>query len=287
MRWIRRVIWLSLGLALLVLTLLAFSLTPSDRARARDFCNAVDRWQSNADFRKIQREYVSLGSRAMQARLWGRRAENVVMAFRNLPGLPTYLAVSRNSAAHYRDFSQGELPAYLHLAGEQGTRDGIVMLEKLMEHGPPSDDAIRQLLRSFDLPYPVATDDAAVASMRSLLADTNPQRPFTIRTQIPPLLPHVYDLDQLDAQVRSANPELWRTKQVSDFLAGIWAQNYGRIYQTGILWLLRIQRMSQLLLVALVIGIALYIKRRRRQFAPPSPSATIDSCPEPNPPPVR
>src|SRR5689334_12787166 len=145
-RCIRRVAWSVLSLGLAIIALLAFALTPSDRARARAFCDGADRWQANADFRQVQREYVRLGSAAMQARLWGIRAENVVMDFRRLPGLPQYLAVSPSSAAHYRDFSKGEVAAYLHLAGEQGTADGVVMLEKLVEHGPPGDDAIRQLL---------------------------------------------------------------------------------------------------------------------------------------------
>jgi hypothetical protein len=114
------------------------------------------------------------------------------------------------------------------------------------------------------------------------------------------------DLDELDAQVRTTNPELWRTKQVSDFLAGIWAQAYGRIYQTGIVWLLRIQRLSQILLMVMCIALTYWFWRARPRpsrgtpgdrgwdgaqpskdtFAPPSPPATIDPCPEPKLPPA-
>ena len=37
-------------------------------------------------------------------------------------------------------------------------------------------------------------------------------------------------LERLDDRVRLADPELWRTKQLSDFCAGIWAQVFGPEY---------------------------------------------------------
>jgi len=287
-RWIRRFVWFAAAVSLLVLLLGSFALTPADRARLEAFTRAVDRWQINPDFREVQRQYVKLGVSAMQARLYGIRAEKVVMAFRSLPGLPRYLALSPTSASHYRDFSEGEFSAYLHLAGEQGIADGVAMLENLVKNGEPTDDEIRAFLGSFKLPYSISTDAGAVASVRAVLSDTNPRRPFTVRGPIPALVPRTSDLRQLDDQLRVADPELWRTKQVSDFLAGIWAQGYGRIYQTGIIWLLRIQRISQVLLVLLIAGIILfYLRHRSRAFARRAGGDTIASCPDPNPPPGR
>src|SRR5439155_14486252 len=137
-----------------------------------------------------------------------------------LPGLPSSLALSPTSASHYRDFTEGEFSAYLHLAGEQGTGDGVAMLENLVKNGEPTDDEIRAFLRSFKLPYPISTDAGAVASVRALLSDTNPRRPFAVRGPISALIPRMSDLRQLDDHLRSSDPELWRTKQVSDFLAG-------------------------------------------------------------------
>ena len=150
------------------------------------------------------------------------------------------------------------------------------MMENLVKDREPTDEDIRAFLRSFKLPYPISTDAGAVASVRALLSDTNPRRPFTVRGPIPARLPRMSDLRQLDEHLRSADPELWRTKQVSDFLAGIWAQGYGPIYQAGLIWLLRIQRISQVLLVLLVVALALSLGG--------SGSVPTEVRTEPNPP---
>src|SRR5687768_11264433 len=110
---------------------LGFGIRPRDVARMQQFADAVRRWQTNPDFRQVQREYVTLGVEAMRAKWWGVSGESVVLGFRSLPGLPLYLAAGESSAAHYRAFADGELPAYLHLSSEQGVEDGLRMIEDL------------------------------------------------------------------------------------------------------------------------------------------------------------
>src|SRR4051812_40388263 len=106
----------------------AFGVSPGDRAVLREFAAAVTRGERNPDFRAVQREYVDLGTRAMQARWCGLRARTIVMGFRSMPGLPKALATSNGSAAHYDAFSRGQLSAYLHLSGEQDAEDAVPMI---------------------------------------------------------------------------------------------------------------------------------------------------------------
>jgi hypothetical protein len=271
------------GVALLVLTCLlsggfGFGMGCDDIGRARAFTDAVRRWQTNPDFRAVQDEYVTLGAEAMSARLCGIPAERYIMSFRSLPGLPSYLAVSDSSEAHYRAFSRGPLSAYLHLAGEQGVGGGVAMVEDLGRRATLSDDDVRGFLRGFKLPVPVATDDGAVASVRRLVRDTMPTtQPFAIRESIVPAIRrHVgSDVDSirrdeqervmrtLDDDIRRADAELWRTKQVSDFLAGIWAQGYGQVYETAIDWLFVARRAARALFVVTVVLLAWGVYRKR------------------------
>jgi hypothetical protein len=268
---------------------IGFGLTPADGARLRAFADAVRRWQSNPDFRAVEDEYVSLGVVAMRARFCGVPAERVVMGFRSLPGLPDYLAVNATSAAHYRAFAAGELPAYLHLASEQGMTGGIEMIEILAQRRPLSDADIVAFLEGFKLPVKIPTDAGAIASVRRLIADAAPTAaPFAVRQQvvarlraiageIPPATPD--PLAALDARVKSRDEELWRTKQVSDFLAGVWAVGYGQIYLDGIEWLLRIELAARVVFVAALIAGACAVIRlaKSRRFASASRPPPADS----------
>ena len=279
-RAIRKVRIPVLVLALIISAALGFGFRGRDVQRMHAFGDAVQRWQTNPDFRDVQREYVTRGVEAMQGRWLAVSAERIVMGFRSLPGLPKYLSVNESSAAHYRAFSTGELSAYLHLTGEQGIPNGVAMVENLAQHNPPPTDAdIVAFLDGFKLPVKIVTDAGAIASVRRLLADTQtPPRPFVVRGDltkamqpyIPAGLPTMsrdaqsLALSRLDDDIKRANPELWRTKQVSDFLGGIWAQGYGPIYCDGIEWLMWIRRTARFAFVTIITGIVAAVALRRR-----------------------
>jgi hypothetical protein len=259
---------------------LGFGIRGADVDRMRTFAAAVRGWQTNPDFRDVQREYVTLGVDAMRGRLCGLAGEQVVMGFRSLPGLPPYLSVHESSAAHYRAFGSGEIAAYLHLTSEQGIGDAIVMIEDLARRETLSDADIIAFLRGFKLPLDVVTDGGAIASVRRLLADVEASRPFVVRGEIASRLRSILKPDTIfsdfDDVVKQADIELWRAKQVSDFLAGIWAQGYGQIYLTGIEWMLRIRLWAR---VIFVIGVAL-IAIRLMKLRSPAAAATAG---HPNP----
>jgi hypothetical protein len=280
---VRKVRVPALVLTLIVSAALGFGISGRDVARLRAFGDAVRRWQTNPDFREVQREYVTLGVEAMRGRWLAVSAERIVLGFRSLPGLPLYLAVNESSAAHYRAFSTGEMSAYLHLTSEQGVTAVLEMIESLARREQLSDADIVAFLDGFKLPVPVVTDAGAVASVRRLLADTqHPPRPFTIRGDVAEQLRRHVDvnLDRMtraeqaaavktfDATIRAADPELWRTKQVSDFLGGIWAQGYGPIYLDGIECLMRIRAVARgVLVVTLLLTGWLLLRSRRPNLA--------------------
>jgi hypothetical protein len=188
--------------------------------------------------------------------------------------------VNESSAAHYRAFSTGEMSAYLHLTGEQAIPNGVAMVEDLAQRNPPGDADIVAFLDGFKLPVKIVTDAGAIASVRRLLADTqSPPRPFKIRdslaTAMQPYVPLELPtmsrdqqgaaLRRFDDDIKRADSELWRTKQVSDFLCGIWAQGYGQIYVDGIDALLRIRLIARIIFaVAAAAAVAWLVVQSRR-----------------------
>jgi hypothetical protein len=74
-------------------------------------------------------------------------------------------------------------------------------------------------------------------------------------------------LRQLDADLKTSDLELWRTKQVNDFLAGSWGQVYGQIYETAIHCLFLVRFIARIVLSvgAILIGIYFMTKRIRAQ----------------------
>jgi len=274
----------SVSLAALAGIALGFGMPAADRAKIDAFADAAPRWQVNPDFRQVQSEYVRLGSDAMQARWWGAPVGCAIIAFRSIPGLSATYAVNAGSASHYEDFTRGPLSAYLHLTNEQGLDMGLNMIERLGHGGVPSDDDLREFLRSFNMPTSVATDRGAIQSVRSLLSQTDPSKAFMKRAPLgPELATHIaaiaqragYPADparmtsheqaavlaELDEQIRSSDFELWRTKQVSDFLSGIWAQGYGQIYARGVTWFYRLRWGARVTLLLMLLGIAECIRR--------------------------
>ena len=279
---VRRAAFVVLAVVGLLAAALGFGMTPGDARRVRAFGDAVRGWQSNPDYRAVSAEYVTLGVEAMKARLCGISAGHVIMAFRSIPGLPDHLAIGETSAAHYDAFLAGELSAYLHLASEQGFADGIALVEDLGRRNPLTDDDVVTFLAGFKLPVPTVTDAGAVAGTHRLLADVQSDKPFAIRGDVVTPLRSIVDQNleqaaafaQFDAQVRAADPELWRAKQVNDFLAGIWAQGYGQIYLDGIDGFFFLRRLARTTLVIVIVAALVLAARARHTSTVPDPTIT-------------
>jgi hypothetical protein len=283
--------WTGRGaLVIVILFLLAvgFGTSGTDATRMRQFSDAVERWQHNPDFRQIQQEYVEMGSEAMRTDVCFVDSTRVVLALRSMPGLSRDWAINDTSVAHYTHFRQGPLSAYMHLTREQGLSDTLKMLQYLGSKSDPSDEDVRDFLKQYKLYYPVASDAGAVASVRSLINDVDPGRALAVRDGVAErLLPHIaavakslgYPEDvkamtpdaqlevwhMLDREVRETDYELWRTKQVNDWLNGVWAQVYGAMYTCAInptLTLREFGRAGGPLLVMAWVGMGLWRKRR-------------------------
>src|SRR5688572_5311737 len=95
-------------LALLIVILLAvgFGTDGRDAGQMRQFADAVDRWQTNPDFRHVQVEYVEMGSEGMRTQFAFVDATRAVIWLRSLPGLPEHLRVNDTSLAHYTNFTR-------------------------------------------------------------------------------------------------------------------------------------------------------------------------------------
>ena len=280
---------------LLLLAAIGFGISPSDANRLSAFVRSVDRSRANPEFRQVGNEYVRTGSAAMQTAVLGIPARIVIHTLRRIPGLPERLAATDRLALHYEHFSQGPLSAYLHLAAQQGVQTTTGMIQTMWSGPAISDDDIRTFLQSFDVWPAVVTDHGALASTRKLLADMGTTPTFSIIRPIDQLVRPYIDamatekgwpteierltvaqqhaiLDQLDNTIRQADFELWRTKQVNDFLNGIWGQTFGRSYGSFARGVLTARRVCQVgCLAALAMGIVLWRRRRTAPVTPPHP----------------
>jgi hypothetical protein len=283
--------------AMAVVILFAFGIgfgTPqADAEKMRVFADAVERWQHNPDFRKVQVEYVELGSVAMNTKACFVNTTAGIMWLRSCPGLPAHLAVNPTSQAHYDNFTRGPLSAYLHLTDETsgGLADTIKMIKYVTRNPNPTYDDIRNdLLLNYKFDgYKVAADAGAVASVRRLMDDVDFSRDLTITGDVRSrYVPHIQALaqrlgyptdvkqmtfaqqgvvrEQLDDAIRDADYELWRTKQVNDWLNGLWSQVYGTMYSGLIARTLMLRDAGRVLGPVMVMGwIALAWYRRRRE----------------------
>jgi hypothetical protein len=199
--------------------------------------------------------------------------------------------VAPTSQRHYSNFTRGPLSAYLHLCGEQGLEDVLGDIEWMGRTANLTDDDIRVFLGNFRIDPPAVRDAGAVRSVRSLLADIEAARPLAVRTTTPALLlpairaiaaregmptelgemaleQQMAILEQLDEHLRRTDAELWRTKQVNDFLNGVWAQSFGLTYNwlvVPILWTRNICRIAVAVLLA--AGVIRWVARRKKHLA--------------------
>jgi hypothetical protein len=287
--WTGRV---ALSAAILFAFAVGFGTTPSDAEKMRAFADAVERWQHNPEFRAVQVEYVETGSDAMRTRTCWLDSTKAVMWLRSIPGLPEAWAVNDTSLAHYTNFTKGPLSAYLHLCNEQGMSDTLKMLKDLGQKPDPTDQQVREFISQYKLYYPVAQDGGAVRSVRALLRDVDAGRGFTDMPNVTQAIkPHIAaiaremgypeDAEQmtpaqqhdvwlaLDETIRERDYELWRVKQVNDWLNGVWAQVYGKMYAVVIMPTLKIRDVSRIAgPVMLMAWIALAWFRRKRGGEP-------------------
>jgi hypothetical protein len=278
----------SLITLLLFLFTMGYGISEADAERLRVFSAAVDRWQVNPEFRAVGGEYAVLGYEAMRAKFWGISTSRVVMALRSIPGLPATLDVDPTSQKHYDSFSAGPLSAYLHLCSEGNTQDVIPLLEALARRPVITEQDLERFLKqNFQLDHPVVTDAGARASLRRLITDTDAARTFAVRGNVDTTLPHYlahlaaqrgwsgdvrrlppeqqYEIMRvMDAQLRALNAELWRAKQVNDFVGGVWAQVYGPMYHIMIRPVLFLRAVGRYGSPALAVLIIVVQVRRRR-----------------------
>lgn len=288
--------------SLIILTfLLGYGITSTDANRLEDFVQAVNRWQQEPEFRQVGMEYTLLSHDAMQVRFWGISTARLMMALRSVPGLPKAYAVEPTSETHYDNFTGGSLTAYLHLCGEQNVKDRVGMLEALGKKGQKgerlSEADLLWFLDGFHMDFPVVKDGGALHSVRMLVEDVQPARPLAIRDKIDQPLrasitrisiemrqprlgssrmtPQIQRalLDQLDSNLRSNEPELWRTKQLNDFCNGVWAQVYGPAYNSLIVPVLAIRFYCRFAAPILFLGMLLVWTTRQKPIAEP-PSKT-------------
>jgi hypothetical protein len=283
------------GIATLMILLVSlgsagFGLSGPDYAALLAFSQAVERWQVNPEFRTAAKEYAVLGSNGLQARPLGIDAGAAMMRLRALPFVPKGFQVSRTSQAHYDNFSAGPLRAYLHLCSEQSLHDWIPVIEEFARKPARSMDDCQSWLASRQMDYPVVHDDGAARSFAMLLEETQAERNFVVRQNIQnELRPRIAELakdlrfppepermsfaqqstllDRLDGFLKQRDPELWRTKQVSDFCGGIWAQVYGPPYNVVIVPVTRGHMLCRHLFAGSLVVLLLIARRRLRQLA--------------------
>jgi hypothetical protein len=181
----------------------------------------------------------------------------------------------------------------MHLTTEQGLGETLKMLKYLggkNAQNELTDDDVRTFLHEYKLHNPVASDAGAVASVRSLIDDVDPGRGFGVETEVAARIgSHAASVAQhlgypadlkdmtpeaqaevwtmLDSEIHESDYELWRTKQVNDWLNGVWGQVYGTMYSGVIgpvLTLRETGRITGPVMLMAWVGLGLW---RRRQHA--------------------
>ena len=181
----------------------------------------------------------------------------------------------------------------MHLTGEQNLTDTVKMLKDLGGKPDMNDNDIVEFLHQYKLHYPVVSDSGAIASVRSLVQEVDPGRGFAIvegvSEKFKPHIKHAaqelgYPTDllemtpsqqkdvwqMLDTEIKESDYELWRTKQVNDWLNGVWAQVYGTMYSgliNPILLIRDICRVAGPTLLLAWIGVGVLSRRRHRSVA--------------------
>jgi hypothetical protein len=283
--------------AFIICLLLDLSLSNRDVAAIRSFDEGVDRWQTNPEFRAVAIDYCNRGSEAMRIHPAMVPAARVIMAIRSIPGLPKEFAINPTSELHYRNFTRGPLCAYLHLCSEQDLPDYVPLVEALGKKTAPTAADERAFLDAFKMDFGVTKDAGALQSVSSLERDADASRPFSIRQNIPDLLkPHIDAiaeelhvpkdpaamsidqqqavLERLDDYVRVHDLELWRTKQISDFCGGIWAQVFGPPYKILLQPAVKVHTASEYVLMVFIVILMGRFLRGRKGIGPVKRAAT-------------
>lgn len=295
LRWIGR----TTGILLFFLVaLIGFGTSGGDYARLANFTESVGQWQSNTEFRQVAYQYVTRGSDAMGSTPMGVTAAHWIIAIRSMPFMPKQFAVNETSRAHYENFSKGPLSAYLHLCteveirGKDNDSGYIGEIEARFGNrrdpnaGPITDAEIHKWLTDQKWDFPVVSDRGAVMSVRAMLDESQASKGYTvrdphidgrIRKHIAAMaqelnLPQEPDAmtpaqqyavwNRLDSYIHQHDPEFWRTKQLSDFVGGIWGQVFSPPYTlllTPYLYIVTAARW----LVVISLLLALYVQVRR------------------------
>ncbi len=293
---------LRIGLKSVCLTLLTvllffsiifgYGLSKRDLAILNHFSESVVDWQSHADYRRIGFAYIHESYACMTAHIAGCTATEALMTMRSIPGLPEKLAVNPTSQKHYVDFSRGELSAYLHLCGEQGPgiANVLPMMQSLASRPARSDEEITGFLSTFRLAASIETrSPEAITGVRSLLEDTHAAEGFTSTepTELA-VLPYIKAIAQsrgwpenpddmsadqqlvimkeLDGYVHDVDRPVWRTKQVTDFLNGVWGECYGQMYRNyAIADLMRAHAIGQWTTWVLLTGVMVWLRASFRK----------------------
>lgn len=292
----RQVAWAAFLLILGVSLVVGFGASGSDQTKLRTFVDSVGRWQTHTDFRQVTAQYVTRGSDALRSRPMGLPSSSWIMWIRSLPLVPKEFAVNDTSRLHYENFSRGPLSAYMHLCTEVDLRTpdgtGGYLGEFEAKFGRSAGVASAEAeawLKGLKWDYPVVADAGAVQSLRSVIADAEPFSPFTFRGRHldDALRPHIATIaaglglpadvaamtpeqqyavfDRLDTHVRQNDPELWRAKQVSDCVGGIWGQVFSPPYLVLLSPYVRLAEACRWVAMVCLVGLAGNHLRQSRQ----------------------
>jgi hypothetical protein len=288
-RWLGRLGWAAWGVAQALAIAFGYGMSAGDAELMRRFRAHVYAWEDRCDFREVCYTYTELGSAATHAKFVGMSSGDWVMVARSMPGLPEHLRVNEGSREHYNDFIAGPLSAYLHLSDIQGVQ---YWFDKINDHGGRlstlTHAEVLDTFNLFQMHRPPTRNEAALESWRTMLVDIEAWKPFTIREApgpriraavpglalklgVPTDIRAMCFSDQarvfaaLDAHIREYDPELWRTKQVSDFLSGVWGQSFGFEYMLLIEPALALKAWGQTLTPLLAVaGAAAWLAGARR-----------------------